>query len=59
MVKLVSFGVGNHFCLYQDIDVRDKVAGAEGIKRVNEGLFTVRQLVLVEEISRGSHFHWC
>ena len=59
MVKLVAFGVGDHFCLYQNIDVRDKMDGAEFLERVNEGLFPVRRLVLSKESSRGSRLHCC
>ena len=58
-VELVLFGVGHHDRMYQEIDGGDEGAGREGLKRVNEGLFPVWQLVLVEESSGGSRLHWC
>ena len=58
-VDFVSFGVGYHFRLYQEIYGGDEGYGAEGIEMVNMGLFPVLQLVLFKEISRVSHLHWC
>ena len=55
----VSFGVGRHGRLYQEIYGGDEGYGAEGIEMVNMGLFPVLQLVLVEEISGGNRLHWC
>ena len=40
-VDPVSFGVGRHSRLYQEIDGRDQGAGAEGRERFNKGLFHV------------------
>ena len=58
-IDLVSFGVGQHSRLYQDIDGGDEEVGAGGLERVNEGLFSVRQLVLAEESSGGRRLLWC
>ena len=58
-VDPLSFGAGRHSRLYQDIDGGDKGSGAEGRERFNKGLFLVQQLVILEEISRGSRLHWC
>ena len=58
-VEPVSFGVGRHNRLYQEIDGGDKGAGVEGLERANKGLFPVRQLDIVEESSRNSCLHWC
>ena len=58
-VDLVSFGVGCYDRLYQDIDGCYEGFGAEGLEMVNEGLFPVWQLVLIEESNRVSRIHWC
>ena len=41
------------------MDGGDKITGAVGLERVKEGVFPVRQLVLVKEIGRDSCPHWC
>ena len=40
-VEPVSFVIGRHGRLYQEIDGGDEGYGAEGLERVNEGLFSV------------------
>ena len=46
-VEMISFGIGRHGRLYQDIDGGDKGVGKEGLERVNKVLFSVSHLVLV------------
>ena len=53
-VEPVSIGVGSHGRLYQYIDGGDKGVGAEGLERLNKGLFLFGTWFLLKKAAEAA-----